>query len=52
MADTTIAHYDKNIIDIYESGKHRRNGLLFAMNGAGYTLAVFLFNLRRGWRRQ
>ena len=41
----TPHRYNKDIIDIYESGKHRRYGLLFAMNGAGYTLAVFLFDL-------
>src|SRR3712207_2564633 len=45
MQDRKSAIFDKDVEDLYESGKARRYSLLFAVNGGAYTLAVFLFGL-------
>jgi hypothetical protein len=33
---------DKDVVEIYETGKHRRYGLLFAVNGGAFAIAKLI----------
>ena len=35
-------HFDKDIVDAYETGKHRRYALLFSVNGGAFAVAKLL----------
>lgn len=37
------ARPDKDLFEAYETGKHRRYGLLFSVNGAAFALVEFFF---------
>lgn len=33
---------DKDVVEIYETGKHRRYGLMFAVNGGAFAIAKLI----------